>query len=268
MNPLSLLWIEIVKRPIFNILLLLLAWLWGNLWWSIIMLTLIVRLLLIKNSAAAANMWWWMKDLQPKMKEVQDKYADDPQRMSEEMMKLRKTPWNNPLKGCFTMLIQIPVFLWLFYTVKDIAEWKLPTEPYSFLENLDVDLTNLITNFYWIDLLTPNNLLLTALAAWLMFIQMQMMTALKWKQATPNIPWMAWKEWMPDMSKMMGMMNYFMVLMIGWFVRWMPAWVWLYIMTTTLFWILQQIYQHRPLVKVKLWLISTSTWPEIIEPNE
>jgi len=56
MNPLSLLRIEIVKRPIFNLLLVLLAALGGNLGWSIIILTLLVRLLLIKNSAAAANM--------------------------------------------------------------------------------------------------------------------------------------------------------------------------------------------------------------------
>jgi len=57
------------------------------------------------------NMGSGMKDMQPKMKEIQETYKDDPQRMSEEMMKLWKTPGNNPLKGCMTMVIQIPVFL-------------------------------------------------------------------------------------------------------------------------------------------------------------
>lgn len=107
--------------------------------------------------------------MQPKMKEIQEKYADDPQRMSEEMMKMWKTPGNNPLKGCMTMVIQIPVFLGLFYTVKDIAEGRLETDPYSFMSGLNVDLTALQTNFFGIDLLTPNNIILTIIAAALMF---------------------------------------------------------------------------------------------------
>ncbi len=267
MNPLMILWVEIVKRPIFNLLLLLLAALGGNLWWAIILLTLFVRLLLIKNSAKAMNMGAGMKDMQPKMKEIQDKYADDPQRMSEEMMKMWKTPGNNPLKGCMTMVIQIPVFLGLFYTVKDIAEWRMETDPYSFLTGLNVDLTALQTNFFGIDLLTPNNILLTVIAAALMFGQMQMMTAIKGKQAAPSIPGMWAQEWMPDMSKMMGYMNYFMVFMIGGFVRQMPAGVWLYIATTTAFGVLQQVWQNRELVKLKLGIMpKIDTTPEIIEP--
>ncbi len=214
------------------------------------------------------NMWSGMKDMQPKMKDIQEKYADDPQRMSQEMMKLWKTPGNNPLKGCFTMLIQIPVFLGLFYTVKDIAEWKITTEAYSFLSGLNVDLASLQTNFFWIDLLTPGNIVLTILAAVLMFAQMQMMTAIRGKQATPSIPGMWNQAGMPDMGKMMWMMNYFMVVMIGWFVRSMPAWVGLYITTTTAFGILQQVYQQRPIIKIKLGLVwnNTKKWPEIIEP--
>ena len=113
------------------------------------------------------------------------------------------------------MVIQIPVFLGLFYTVRDIAEGKTNIEAYSFLGNLNVDLSSLMTNFYGIDLLTPNNILLTAFAAVFMFLQMQMMTALRGKQAAPKIPGMGDQAGMPDMSKMMGMMNYVMVFMIG-----------------------------------------------------
>jgi len=214
-------------------------------------------------------MWSGMKEMQPKMKEIQEKYADDPQRMSEEMMKMWKTPGNNPLKGCMTMVIQIPVFLGLFYTVKDIAEGRLETDPYSFMSGLNVDLTALQTNFFGIDLLTPNNIILTIIAAALMFWQMQMMTAIRGKQATPSIPGMAWGQaGMPDMGKMMGYMNYFMVFMIGWFVRQMPAGVGLYITTTTLFGVLQQVWQNRELVKLKLGIIpKIDTTPEIIEPE-
>lgn len=66
----------------------------------------------------------------------------------------------------------------------------METDPYSFLTGLNVDLTALQTNFFGIDLLTPNNILLTVIAAALMFGQMQMMTAIKGKQAAPSIPGM------------------------------------------------------------------------------
>lgn len=54
------------------------------------MLTLLIRLLLIRNSAAAANMQGSMGEMQPKMQEIQEKYANDPQKMQSEMMNLLK----------------------------------------------------------------------------------------------------------------------------------------------------------------------------------
>lgn len=111
MNPFSILRIEIVKRPIFNLLLVLLAIFGGNLGLAIIVLTLIIRLLLIKNALAATKMQGQMSDFSPKMQEIQDKHKDDPQKMSAEMMNLFKKDGGGPLKGCMTMLVQIPVFL-------------------------------------------------------------------------------------------------------------------------------------------------------------
>ena len=87
MSIFTLLRVEIIKRPIFNLLVVLLAVIPGsNLGWAIIALTLILRLLLVKNAMAATNMQKSMGDFQPKMQEIQEKYADDPQKMSEEMM--------------------------------------------------------------------------------------------------------------------------------------------------------------------------------------
>jgi len=67
---------------------------------------------------------------------------------------------------------------------------------------------------------------------------------------------------MPDMSKMMGGMNIFFVFMMGAFVRQMPAAVGLYIVTTTLFGVVQQVIQYRPMIKLK-WFTKPGT-PEII----
>jgi YidC/Oxa1 family membrane protein insertase len=52
-----------------------------------------------------------MADMQPKMQEIQEKYKDQPEKMSAEMMALFKKSGGGPLKGCLTMIIQIPVFL-------------------------------------------------------------------------------------------------------------------------------------------------------------
>jgi len=263
MNPFSILWIEIIKRPIFNILLLLLAAFWGNLGWAIIVLTLIIRLLLLKNSAAAADMQWSMGELQPKMQEIQEKYADDPQKMQSEMMALMKKSGGGPLKGCLSMLIQVPVFLGLFYTVRDLSLGTLNIAPYSFLAWLPVDLATITTNFYGIDLLASNNIILTVIAAVLMYCQMKFTTMVK----PPKAPWglgaLAGWDKVPDMGKMMWFMNIFFVVMMGWFVWSMPAAIGVYIATTTLFGVLQLMYQYRTLLNAK-WLAWRGQ-PQIIE---
>jgi len=76
-----------------------------------------------------------------------------------------------------------------------------------------------------------------------------------YKPKTPSMPWM-WNmiPWMPDMSKMMWYMNIFMVFMMSIFVLSMPAWIWFYIITTTLFTITQYSIQYRELLKAELTL--------------
>lgn len=261
MNPLSLLRIEVIKRPMFNMLIILLAMFGGNLWLAIIVLTLIIRLLLIKNALAATQMQGQMNDISPKMQEIQDKHADDPQKMSAEMMDLFKKKWWGPLKGCMTMLIQIPVFLWLFYNVRDIATDNINVTAYSFLESLNINFDNIQTMFLWMDLLVANNLLLTVLASILMYMQMKFTTLVK--PVTPKLPGVTDKEGMPDMSKMMWGMNIFFVFMMWAFVWSMPAAIGLYIITTTLFGVVQYTVQYWPVLKAK-WLAWR--WvPQIIE---
>jgi YidC/Oxa1 family membrane protein insertase len=94
-----------------------------------------------------------MTDMQPKMQEIQEKYKDDPEKMSSEMMWLLKKSGGGPLKWCLTMLIQIPVFLGLFYNVRDMAQQRLATETYSFMHMFTIQFDQLQTVFYGIDLL-------------------------------------------------------------------------------------------------------------------
>jgi YidC/Oxa1 family membrane protein insertase len=59
-----------------------------------------------------------MRRVQPRMKEIQEKYADDRQRQSEEMMRFYKQEKVNPLGGCLPMFLQLPVFIGLFYALR------------------------------------------------------------------------------------------------------------------------------------------------------
>ena len=213
-----------------------------------------------------------MGKLQPKLQEIQDKYKDDPQMQSQEMMKMFKSSWWGPLKGCLWLILQIPVFLGLFYTVRDFADGSLDIEAYSFVELLNVDIDSVDTVFYWLDLLTSNNIAL-AVVAWVLFVmQMKLTTMFKpnwWAWAMSGLTkqlW--WAEWVPDMSKMMGSMNYIFAAMMWFFVYSTPSAVWLYIMTTTFFGVWQQVYQYRPVLIAKfkaLWSTPDPDTPTIIE---
>lgn len=84
---------------------------WGL---SIIILVVIIRLLLtplmLKSTKSTAR----MQVLQPKMLEIQERYADDPQRQAEEMQKFYSENKFNPMAGCLPLLIQMPVLFALF----------------------------------------------------------------------------------------------------------------------------------------------------------
>ena len=88
---------------------------WGL---AVIILTIIIRLLLVpltnKQTASMAR----MQVVQPKLKEIQDRYADDPVRQQEEMRKLYAEIKFNPLGGCLPIFLQMPIFFALFTVAK------------------------------------------------------------------------------------------------------------------------------------------------------
>jgi YidC/Oxa1 family membrane protein insertase len=106
-------WFHFITRPMFWLLETLFA-LVGNFGVAILLITLIVKLLFFplanKSYASMAK----MKIIQPKMKEIQEKYADDKQKQQEEMMKLYRTEKVNPVAGCLPIMLQIPVFFSLY----------------------------------------------------------------------------------------------------------------------------------------------------------
>lgn len=93
---------------------------WGVPWWlSIVMLTVVVRTVLFPLTIKQVRNMRQMQGLKPELEEIREKYKDRPQEQQKAMMELYTEKRINPLGGCLPLVIQMPVFLGLFYTIKD-----------------------------------------------------------------------------------------------------------------------------------------------------
>ncbi len=113
-------WIAV---PLFH----LLEWLHGvvsNWGVAIILLTLLVKLALYPLSAASYKSMANMRRVAPQMKRLQERYADDRQKLSQEMMGFYKKEKINPLGGCLPMLLQMPVFISLYWVLFESVELR------------------------------------------------------------------------------------------------------------------------------------------------
>ena len=90
---------------------------------AIILLTVAVRLVLFPLTAKQAKSMIAMQRVQPEIKKLQAKYKNDRQKLNEEMMKFYKENSINPLGGCLPLLLQMPVFIALFQTLRDIQKF-------------------------------------------------------------------------------------------------------------------------------------------------
>jgi YidC/Oxa1 family membrane protein insertase len=88
---------------------------WG---WSIVLLTIAVRAVLVPLTFRQIKSMVRMQTFAPQMKELQQKYKDDKQRQQQEMMKFYKDNNVNPLSSCLPMVLQLPVFISLYYMLR------------------------------------------------------------------------------------------------------------------------------------------------------
>lgn len=92
---------------------------WGV---AIIILTLFIKILFFKLSSISYRSMARMRKVQPKMQQIRERYADDKQQMNQALMELYKKEKINPLGGCLPMLIQIPVFISLYWVLIESVE--------------------------------------------------------------------------------------------------------------------------------------------------
>ncbi|MFF2850011.1 membrane protein insertase YidC [Streptomyces sp. NPDC058001] len=97
------------------------GWAWGL---SIVSLVILIRICLIPLFVKQIKATRAMQTLQPEMKKIQERYKNDKQRQSEEMMKLYKESGTNPLSSCLPILAQSPFFFALYHVLSGIASGK------------------------------------------------------------------------------------------------------------------------------------------------
>ena len=94
---------------------------WGV---AIILMTLVIKLVLYPLSAASYKSMAKMRKLTPQLKRLQERHSGDRQRLSQEMMELYKKEKANPLGGCLPMLLQMPVFIALYWVLYESVELR------------------------------------------------------------------------------------------------------------------------------------------------
>ncbi len=115
--------ITFFAKPLFS----LLEWLYSlshNWGWAIILLTVIVRFVLFPLTYKGMMSMQKFKEIAPKMKEIQQTYKDDPQKMQTHMMDLYRKHGANPLGGCLPLILQMPIFFAIYRVLYNAIELK------------------------------------------------------------------------------------------------------------------------------------------------
>lgn len=116
-------WLFFIAYPLF-LLLDFLHGILGNWGLAIIGVTIVVKALFFKLSAASYRSMANMRRVAPKLKSLKDQYGDDRQKMSGAMMELYKKEKINPLGGCLPILVQMPVFIALYWVILESVQLR------------------------------------------------------------------------------------------------------------------------------------------------
>lgn len=182
---------------------------WANYGAAIILLTIVIKMLLYPLTAKQVKSMKAMQELQPKMKAMQEKYKDNPEKLQKEMTAMYKETGINPLAGCLPLIVQMPILIGIFYAIRDYTYLNPPPQ------------------FFWIaDLAKADTTyILPVLSALTTYIQQ--------KQTTTEV------------TQQTKMMMIFMPLFIGYISITFPAGLVLYWVVSNLVQIAQQWWMYR-----------------------
>ena len=116
-------WLTIIAAPLFWVL----SWFYqltGNWGWAIVLVTITIKLIFFPLSAASYKSMAKMRVLAPRLQRLKEMYGNDKAKMQQEMMSLYRNEKINPLGGCLPILVQIPVFISLYWVLLNSVEMR------------------------------------------------------------------------------------------------------------------------------------------------
>ncbi|WP_322003588.1 membrane protein insertase YidC [Paraburkholderia tropica] len=116
-------WVTIIAKPLFWLLEKIHGYV-GNWGWAIVLLTLLIKAVFFPLSAASYKSMARMKEITPRMQALRERFKSDPQKMNAALMELYKTEKVNPFGGCLPVVIQIPVFISLYWVLLSSVEMR------------------------------------------------------------------------------------------------------------------------------------------------
>ncbi|MDF1683824.1 MAG: membrane protein insertase YidC [Legionellaceae bacterium] len=116
-------WLWFISSLIFSLMSMIYQVV-GNWGWSIVLVTLLIKLAFYRLSAKSYRSMAGMRELQPKLQALREKFGDDKAKISQATMALYKTEKINPLSGCLPMVVQIPVFIALYWVLVESVELR------------------------------------------------------------------------------------------------------------------------------------------------
>jgi len=234
----SALWNAVVYQPLYNVLVFLVFILPGNsVGGAIVLLTFLVKLALYPASAKAIRAQRAMRELEPEIRAIKEKYGKDRQEVAMKTMELYKERKVTPFSGCLPLLIQIPVILALYWIF-----WKgLVLDP-SLMYGFIPSPSNLDLHFLMFDL-SAKSALLAFLAGMSQYIQADISLG---KQEFPKRD-PAKPSFQEDFTRSMQLqMRYVFPVMISIFAYSLPSAVALYWTTSNILGIAQEYLLKRP----------------------
>jgi YidC/Oxa1 family membrane protein insertase len=230
-------WFYFLTKPIFQVLDFFYRWL-GNFGLAILLLTVIIKLIffpLANKSYRAMNK---MKLLQPEMEKLRERFGEDKQRLSQEMMALYKREGANPLAGCLPIIIQIPVFFALYKVIFVTIEMR-HAPFYGWIKDLsDHDPTSIFNLFGLLPYAPPEIFILGGtLGAWPIIMGATMFLQQKLNPQPPD----------PVQARVMMAMPFIFTVMLAAFPSGLVIyWAWNNTLSVLQQWVILKQMGHHP----------------------
>jgi YidC/Oxa1 family membrane protein insertase len=151
----------VLIRPIINILLLFYRFLGRETILAVTMITLVLRLAMTPLQLKQQQSMKRQQEMAPKMEELKKKYKDEKEKLAQEQMRIYKEAGINPLGGCLSMVIQLPLMIGLYQAIMRVLATTplqllaLPNDIYRWIPSLST-LIPLRSHFLWLDLGLPD----------------------------------------------------------------------------------------------------------------